>query len=201
MSVVTAQKTTRRTGRGASRYFTSVLGFILLAVPTWWLWGAVRLAEVPSESMEPTLLPGDVLAVRIDAYRREPPARGDIIILRAPRSEEWMVKRVVGEPGEELLIASGRVLTPEGLLEEPYIREPQVRERPLLVRLAADEVFVMGDNRDRSDDSRDFGPVKLNQVIGRVAGIIWPWSRRATIPRFVDAVPDASPATSSGPTR
>ncbi|NPV46487.1 MAG: signal peptidase I [Armatimonadetes bacterium] len=198
---MTAQRAHRSSGWRASRYFMSALGFALLAVPTWWLWSAVRLAEVPSESMEPTLLPGDVLAVRIDAYRKEPPARGDIIILRDPKSDGWMVKRVVGEPGEELVVASGHVVTPYGWLEEPYIREPKVRERAFVVRLATDEVFVMGDNRDRSDDSRDFGPVKLNRVVGRVAGIIWPWSRRTTIPRFVDIIPDKTPATNRAPGR
>lgn len=187
---MTARKTPKTRRWGISQYLMSVVGFALLAVPTWWLWSAIRLAEVPSESMEPTLLPGDVLAVRIDAYRHDRPHRGDIVILREPKTDEWMVKRVVGEPGEELLIASGHVIVPGGWLDEPYIREPRVRERPIAVRLAADEIFVMGDNRDHSDDSRDFGPVKLDRLVGRVAAIILPWSRRDTIPRFIDAVPE-----------
>ncbi len=196
---MTAQKPARTKRRRGHHWFMTLLGFALLAVPTWWLWSNMRLAEVPSESMDPTLQVGDILAVRLDAFRRgEQPRRGDIVILNAPDAKEWLVKRVVGVPGEELMVASGHVILPDGWLEEPYIREPEVPEFPATFKLANDEIFVMGDYRDHSDDSRDFGPVKLNRLVGRVTAIIFPWSRRHAIPRFIDAMPARATADASG---
>ena len=57
----------------------------------------------------------------------------------------------------------------QGLLEEPYITEPKIRERPLMIQLGPDEIFVMGDNRNHSSDSRFIGPVPVDHVLGKVA--------------------------------
>jgi len=168
------------------------LGFIaVLATPTAWLAKSVRLAKVPSESMAPTLVPGDVLALRIDAYRQHPPRRGDVIVFRHPE-EGLLVKRVIGEPGEWLTVVSGRVLLKNQWLEEPYAQGGQVAEPPVTVHLESDQLFVMGDNRDHAKDSRDFGPVATSQVVGRVTGIIWPLARRCVLPRFADGTPPAA---------
>jgi len=73
-------------------------------------------------------------------------------------------------------------------LDEPYAIGKQVRERPEAVTLQDDEVWVMGDNRDFSDDSRDYGPVKTSQLVGHATAIIWPPDRRGRL----KAEPDES---------
>jgi signal peptidase I len=115
------------------------------------------------------------------------------MIFRAAPGGEWLVKRVVGLPGEELVVFRGHVMTPRGWLTEPYAQGGQVLERPLSVKLGADEVFVLGDNRDHANDSRDFGPVKLSQIVGRVAALLWPLPRRGPVTAVSDAQDAASP--------
>jgi signal peptidase I len=185
---------TQRRKLTTPQWVLSGLFIVLVTAPTWWLYRSVRIARVPSRSMEPTLVPGDVLAVRVDAFRQATPRRGDIIIFRASPGEEWLVKRVVGVPGEKLVVFRGHVLTPRGWLAEPYAQGGRVLERPLPVQLGADEVFVLGDNRDHADDSRDFGPVKLSQIVGRVAAILWPLPRRGPVTGFTDDLDAAAPA-------
>lgn len=182
----------KSSGRWAAPQWLMSLAFILvLSVPTAWVARSVRLVKVPSGSMEPTLQPGDVVAVRIDAYDHQPPRRGDVIIFRHPE-EGLLVKRVVGEPGEWLTVVSGRVLLKNNWLVEPYAQGGQVAEPPLTVQLQKDEVFVLGDNRDHAKDSRDFGPVKLDQLVGRASGVIWPLARRQALPRFAPSSPAAT---------
>ncbi|MBM3477479.1 MAG: signal peptidase I, partial [Armatimonadetes bacterium] len=65
--------------------------------------------------------------------------------------------------------------------QEPYIAEPMVRERPVAGRLDPDELFVMGDNRNHSEDSRDYGPIRESQVKGRIFYRIWPLSRAGRV--------------------
>lgn len=157
----------------------SVLG--ALVGMTLWVGHAVRLAEVPSKSMAPTLMPGDLVVMRIDALKQRMPRRGDIIVFRDSHDGTLVIKRVVGLPGEELTVWSDMVWVNGKRLAEPYARGNLRMEYPEQVRLGKDEVWVMGDNRGHSMDSRDFGPVKQAQMVGRASAIIWPLARRGRL--------------------
>lgn len=144
-----------------------------------WLGLNVRLGEIVSESMEPTLQPGDVYVIRLDAYRHASPQRGDIVVIRHPEGQELLVKRVIAVGGDVVGVRMGRVWLNGTWLEEPYIaRGPGVLEWPLLIRVPEGELFLLGDNRNFSEDSRDMGTLPARDVIGRVVAIILPLHRR-----------------------
>jgi signal peptidase I len=150
---------------------------------------SVRLAEVPSSSMEPTLKPGDVLLMRIDAYRHRVPSRGDIVIFHDASSDgELLVKRVVGLPGENVFCQGGKVWINDRTLDEPYLKEPYYDPKPHGVVLKKNQLWMMGDNRDGSQDSRDFGPVETENLVGRASAIILPTSRRGRLASSSDHV-------------
>jgi len=170
-----------------SQRWTSYAALACLAGFAWWMVSTTRVAAVPSGSMEPTLMPGDLLLMRIDSYRHNKPARGDLVIFHDNTHDgELMVKRVVGLPGEELFVQGGIVWVNGKLLQEPYAEMPFISRESANVLLKANEYWVMGDNRTNSSDSRDFGPVEPAHIVGRAAAIIWPISRRGRIPSYND---------------
>lgn len=141
-----------------------------------------RIGFVLTSSMAPTLKPGDQYLINLRAYRHRPPQRGDIIVFR-PRGEDApLVKRVIGLPGETVTVLQGRVYINGQLLVEPYLAEQPIAEWPLQVVVPERAVFVLGDNRNLSEDSRDLGPVAYEEIIGRAERIIQPRSRRRTLP-------------------
>ncbi len=134
----------------------------------------IRFYLVPSDSMEPTLRRSDYIA----GFRIEPPElqRGDIIVFSSGREDDFYVKRVVGLPNETLWILNGYTYTNGRRLEEPYVRHRgSANLGP--VRIPEDRVFVMGDNRTNSLDSRSFGPVPISLIKARVSFIYNPVSR------------------------
>jgi signal peptidase I len=130
---------------------------------------------VRSGSMEPTYRPGDHVLVNKLAYRFGAPRRGDLVVFRRPRSDEVMLKRVVGVAGDRVAIRDG-VLNVDGRNQrEQYVDYSSVDSvyfGPVVVPRGA--VFVMGDQRGNSLDSRTFGPVPDDRILGRVAVRIWP---------------------------
>lgn len=161
----------------------SVIGLSVLGLSVYWLGTTTRLAMVPSESMEPTLQHGDLLLLRIDAYRHHEPQRGDLLIFRSAEGvKDYYVKRVIGLPGETLFIFRGRVWINHQLLDEPYVQGRGVMEFPLRGVVPPRTLLVLGDNRDHSSDSRDFGPVPRELVVGQVTAIIWPLKNRGRLP-------------------
>lgn len=131
--------------------------------------------------MEPTLLVNDILMVRKDAFWHRAPRRGEIVLFVRDGEPDFFVKRVVGLPGETVLVASGFVSIDGRWLQEPYAARQRVRERVLQRALGADEYFLMGDNRSHSEDSRDFGPIKRADITGLVTSIIAPGKRRGKL--------------------
>jgi len=141
--------------------------------------GAINLfvaqpRTVDGESMEPSLYEDQRLIVELVSYHFEQPARGDIIVLNLPDHQDGpLIKRVVGLPGEVVEIRDGRVYINGVPLGEPYLDERTPGIMP--PRLVPEEhVFVLGDNRDSSNDSRYFGMVPYTQVIGRAWLRYWP---------------------------
>jgi len=176
-----AAKTIRRQKLRSSTAWTTAVTLGLLLGVTLFVGRAVRLVEVPSKSMLPTLEPGDVVMMRIDAYRSHLPQRGDIIVFHDKSNGELLIKRVIGRPGDSVTAWSGLVWLNGKRLKEPYAIGRLILEMPETVILKDDEVWVMGDNRDFSNDSRDYGPVKRPQLVGRAEAIIWPADRRGAL--------------------
>lgn len=133
---------------------------------------AVHIYSIPSRSMAPTLEPGDQIVVT--RYFRSAPDRGHVIVFRSTAgTDELMVKRVIGLPGDLVDSRLGRVRLGGHTLPEPYVMsaaasgaiEPQV--------IPADSYYVLGDNRDDSLDSRAWGVVPRAHVIGRARMVLW----------------------------
>lgn len=161
---------------------------------------------IPSGSMEPQLEVGDRVVVSRLAYELHEPRRGDIVVFDDPQAvhedddsfivlrlgrdaleavgivrpeDTELIKRVIGLPGETLEARDGSILVDGRPLREPYIGAPEalVDFAPTLV--PPDHVFVMGDNRGNSKDSRFFGPVPTESIVGRAIARVWPPGRVA----------------------
>jgi signal peptidase I len=154
---------------------------------------AIQTVHVIGLSMFPTVNDQDYLiASKID-YRLHPPQRGDIIIMRDPYdSSKDFIKRVIGLPGDRILIRGGQTYINGRLLRESYINpaEPWTQDAdwPLGqsdnqngVLLTSDEYFVMGDNRNHSSDSRFFGAIHRNQIEARAWVRVLPLTRLGPI--------------------
>ena len=133
-----------------------------------------QATQVLGQSMEPNLHTSQRVVVEKVTYRFfHGPRRGDIVILDLPEQSEMLIKRVVGLPGETIEVRSGEV----------YIEGEQIEE-PWTVRLGGGNygpktipplhIFVMGDNRGASNDSRNFGPVHVDHVVGHAWFSYWP---------------------------
>ena len=156
--------------------------------------------RVEGSSMRPTLLPGHYLMVnklvyfQLDTHRlgmiipfwqpAEPgevyvgraPRRGDVVVFDYPEDpQRQFVKRIIGEPGDRVSIDDGRVSVNGAPLEEPYLTDLGDSAMHVIV-LDDGEYFVMGDNRNGSLDSRHWGPLRADHIIGKVWAIYWPRS-------------------------
>jgi signal peptidase I len=133
-----------------------------------------QATQVYGQSMEPNLHTNERLVVEKLSYRFHGPRRGDIVVLHDPTGgPELLIKRVVGLPGERVTMSDGRVYIDGAPLDEPYLSQPTLGQgRSWLIPPLS--VFVMGDNRGASRDSRVFGPVPMEQIIGRAMFRYWP---------------------------
>jgi len=133
-----------------------------------------QATRVEGQSMEPNLHNNERLIIEKISYHFHPPQRGDIIVLRLPnRTSDPLIKRVVGLPGETVEITNGRVLINGQVLDEPYLNQFTYQGMPPRV-VPPNEVFVLGDNRGFSNDSRAFGFVPFSDIIGRAWFRYWP---------------------------
>ena len=140
--------------------------------------------HIPTESMVPTLMVKDRLLVNKLAYDLNDPERGDIALFENQQGQkDPLIKRVVGLPGEELELREGELYVDGAPREEPYLkRDPCKPGYPKTcsfgpVTVPKNHVFMMGDNRANSLDSRFFGPVPENDVIGEALVRFWPPGR------------------------
>jgi signal peptidase I len=134
--------------------------------------------RIPSDSMAPTLRAGDQVLVDKRAYHGSAPRRGDLAVFRAPRTGEILLKRVVAVAGDTVGIEDGVLVVDGRRPREPYA-DPEAIDSVYFgpVRVRPGTVFVLGDNRANSEDSRDFGAVPTGRLIGRVRARIWPPGR------------------------
>jgi signal peptidase I len=165
--------------------------FMMLVVAVDLVFGFVRPfvvepMNVPSASMAPTLEPGDRVLTNKFVYDVADPDRGDLVVFESvdERKDEEIVKRVVGLPGEEISVQEGVLLVNGEAPHEPYLLGTQESPNktpgvdsfgPMVV--PQNHVFVMGDNRTNSYDSRFFGPVPEENLVGEVSLRFWPPSR------------------------
>ncbi len=139
---------------------------------------------IPSPSMVPTLAVGDRLLVEKVSYRLHPPQPGDIIVFEPPpqlqeygySASQAFIKRVIGLPGQTVQVTQGQVLIDGQPLSEPYILEAPEYEMPLL-QIPAGNLFMMGDNRNDSNDSHVWGFLPIQNAIGRAAFRFWPFEK------------------------
>lgn len=148
---------------------------------------------VNGASMEPNFFNHEYLIIDEISYRFNQPARGEVVVFRYPQDEkQYFIKRVVGLPGERVVVAGGQVrvfnqAAPQGMiLTEDYLPADLATGGQIDVALGPDEYFVLGDNRSASLDSRRFGPLARNEIVGRTWLRGWPLNRIGVIdnPRF-----------------
>jgi signal peptidase I len=159
---------------------------------------------IPSESMVHTLEVGDRVLVSRMSYKMHDPRRGDVVVftspfetegsgddrslpsrvihtvlesvgLRQPSTEDF-IKRVIGLPGETVEGKGGKIFINGRQLVEPYLADDPVGDFPAK-EIPKGHIWVMGDNRNRSSDSRVFGPIKESKIVGRAILRIWPLNR------------------------
>ena len=142
---------------------------------------------VKGASMEPNFYDHEYLIIDEITYRLAEPKRGDIIVFRYPKNpSQFFIKRVIGLPGERVKIEDNGVYISQDdsawqLLTENYLADDAKTEVPLRgygdIQLRSDEYFLLGDNRNQSLDSRVFGPVTRDAVVGRTWLRGWPFNR------------------------
>ncbi|MGB3650964.1 MAG: signal peptidase I, partial [Rivularia sp. (in: cyanobacteria)] len=131
-----------------------------------------------------TLHTGDRLVVEKISYRFNSPKFGDIVVFQPPpelqrrgySEDQAFIKRVIGTPGDTIKIDDGKVYVNDNLLQENYIKEPSVKPFPL-VKVPENQYFMMGDNRNDSNDSRYWGFLPKTNMIGKATFRFWPLDR------------------------
>lgn len=158
----------------------------------------VQNFKIQGASMEPTLHDEQFLLVNKVLYQLlGDPQRGDIVVFEAWQQgsngeERDYIKRVIGVPGDTIEIRDNLVLVNNQVLSEPYLDDDNARSRAVgPIVLGSSEYFVMGDNRDNSSDSRDFGPLEKDRIIGKAWLSYWP-------PGDVGFIPDAASSFALG---
>lgn len=131
--------------------------------------------QVKGASMEPTFQSGDFILTSKVTYKLRLPERGDVIVFKSPKNPDIeYIKRVIGVPGDTILVQNSQVSINNNIIKEAYISAAtNLWEGGFLkdgepVVIPENYLFVMGDNRPRSSDSREFGPVPIDSIIGQV---------------------------------
>lgn len=144
----------------------------------------VELYLVDGPSMRPTLQSAERLVVNKFIYRFRAPERGEILVFRYPRDPSRdFIKRVIAVPGDTIEIKDGRVYVNSTLMNEPYILSKTRVDYPLAT-VPEGHIFVMGDNRNNSEDSRfaDVGFVPYDLIKGKAILVFWPFSHFKALP-------------------
>lgn len=174
----TGEREHRQEGKKSSllELIESVVVAVLLAV-------VIRLFilapfYIPSGSMEPTLRIGDRIIVSKISYVFKEPQRGDVVVFRYPLDPSRdFVKRLVGLPGETVSLRNGRLYINGQPVPEDYLPGDMKFADFGPVRVPAGYYFVLGDNRNNSDDSRVWGPLPRQNIIGKAVLVYWPPQR------------------------
>jgi signal peptidase I len=210
--VAEAAEAPRAAGNQAGRLMREVVETLLLAAVIFLLVRLVVLNfRVDGQSMTPNLADGQMLLVNRNAYQFfdvngtryypfDPPERGDVVVFDPPsESEKPYIKRIIGLAGEEVTFGDGHVLIDGAPLEEDYIEDNTRCGRADTCDVVVPEghVYVLGDNRRNSSDSRVFGPVPVENVVGKAWLSYWPPADIGFVPHESYGPDDAEPAAAS----
>lgn len=154
---------------------------IILAVVLYFLIDSVvARVRVENISMEPTLMPGQFILVNKLAVKLNDIQRGDIIVFHFPQNpKEDYIKRVIGLPGDSIVIRGNKVFVNNQEITEPYISAEPAYNGTWVV--PEGKLFVLGDNRNQSSDSHSWGYVPINLVVGKALIIYWPLENIKTL--------------------
>ena len=144
--------------------------------------------QVKGASMEPTFQSGDYIFTSKITYKFRPIKRGDVIVFKSPKNPDIdYIKRIIALPGDTLLVDNGIVYVNNNQVNENYISEQTnlwnggyIKEG-VSVTIPEEDIFVMGDNRPRSSDSREFGPISIDSIIGNVIYRYFPSTKMGII--------------------
>ena len=156
------------------------VGFALIAVLVLVRIFVAEPFRIPTESMSPTLRPGDqALVQKLGATS---PDRGELVAFHSPQNGEVLLKRVVAVGGDTVGLEDGVLVVNGRKVREAYA-DPDPIDSVYFgpVKVGAGTVFVLGDNRANSEDSRDFGAVRTDSIIGRAVARVWPPSRWGSV--------------------
>jgi signal peptidase I len=149
---------------------------IALLIATFFILFLYQPMKVEGTSMLPGLVDEERIFVNKFIYRLEPVSRGDVVVFRYPPDPSTnLIKRVIGVAGDRIRIVGGMVFVNGQPLEEDYVPQQYVQWRQEFdITVPEDSFFMMGDHRNKSTDSREFGPVAKKFVIGRAVFGYWP---------------------------
>ena len=159
---------------GWGRIILDVVETLLLSVVLFLAINAVSArVRVDGFSMHPTLENGEFILVNKLAYRLGHPSRGDIVVFKFPLDpEQDLIKRVIGLPGDHIVVRNGSMSINDEPIPEDYIAAAPDYSGDWVV--PADNIFVLGDNRNDSSDSHSWGMLPLENVVGKAVVIYWP---------------------------
>jgi len=178
-------------------WLATLIGLAVLILVVLGALGVLRLYSTPSASMEPTLkcakpatgcTASESDRVAVIKYVGFAPGRGDLIAFHTPPlatarcgTGGTFVKRIIGVPGDRVGEALGKVFVNGARIEDTYVPAAERDSRSFpAVAVTSGNYFVLGDNRSSSCDSRAWGLVPRDAIVGKVVGIYWPWHRIAT---------------------
>jgi len=173
----------RSSTRNLLEWVAVIVGAVLVAllIKTF----VVQAFRIPSESMITTLEVGDRVLVNKLSYDVHDLNRGDVVVFErppglpsGPNDPKDLIKRVIGLPGDTVVAKDGEIYINDQRLEEPYLADTTATYNlDIPVTVPEGQVWVMGDNRTNSEDSRVFGPIESDTIVGRAFTIMWPPGR------------------------
>ena len=159
--------------RGIVEFFRDTFKYIVAAIFIFLIFiFVIGLQQVVGPSMSPTYKEGNVIVVNKMAYKIGKVKRGDIIILST--EEKYMIKRVIGLPGETISYKDNKLHVNGMEINEDYLKDDVYTEDFTSRVIPEDSYLVLGDNREDSEDSRDYGFITKKQIIGKAWFKIWP---------------------------
>ena len=168
----TSSKAGRIAGRVLRDIFTTILPALLIALFINVYFAEAALVE-DGPSMQPNLYRGDRVMIEKISYRLHAPQRGDIVVAERPNGEVALIKRIVALPGETIEVRDGHVLINGLTIDEPWVENFGGPDYPL-TQIPTGHIFIMGDNRGNSHDSRQIGPIPIEDIKGRAWLVYWP---------------------------